>query len=99
MRSAAAINHVLGRLVQLLAQNSISTRRAAVINHSCNLLLLSLRELRYEYWFAKQYPIEGARISAILEHLPKFDIKIPFSPTTVPSEHFNFPKPEGDRTR
>ena len=99
MRSAAAINHVLGRLVQLLSENSISTRRASVIAHSCNLLLRSLRELRYEHWFARQYPIEAARVTKLLELLPPLDFKIPTSPTTVVSEHFNYPKPEGDRTK
>jgi len=98
MRSAAAVNHVLGRLVQLLAENSINTRRASVISNACNLLLRSLRELRYEHWFAKQYPIEAARVTKLLEHLPPLDFDVPTSPTTVPSQHFSYPKPEGDRT-
>jgi len=98
LRSAAAINHVLGRLVQLLAENSVSTRRAAVIAYSCNLLLHSLKELRYEHWYAKQYPIDAAHVTALLRHLPPLDFKVPATPTTVPSEHFSYPKPEGDRT-
>ena len=98
MRSAAAINHVLGRLVQLLAENSISTHRGSVIARTCNLLLQSLKELRYENWYAKQYPIDSARVTELLRHLPPLDFAVPATPTTVPSRHFSYPKPEGDRT-
>jgi len=97
MRSAAAINHVLGRLVRLIAQNSISTRRASVLAYSCNLLLHSLRELRYEHWYAKQYPIDAAKTEALLERLPPLNPDPPPSPTTVPSLHFRPPKVEGER--
>jgi len=98
MRSAAAINHVLGRLVQLLAENSISTRRGSAIARSCQLLLQSLKELRYETWYAKQYPIEAARVTELLRHLPTLEVDVPPSPTTVPSPHFSYPKPPGDKT-
>lgn len=98
-RSAAAINHVLGRLVKLLATNCISSRRASNIAYTCNLLLHSLRELRYEHWYAKQYPIDAARTVALLERLPDLNPNPPARPTTVPSQHFDYPKPEGDRTK
>lgn len=94
MRSAAAINHVLGRLVSLLASNQISTSRASVIAYSCNLLLHSLKELRYEHWYAKTYPHENPPAAALLQHLP------PLNPNPAPAtpQHFSYPKPSGDRT-
>ena len=98
MRSAAAINHVLGRLVQLLAENSISVRRGSMIARTCGLLLQSLKELRYEKWYAKQYPIDSAGVTELLRLLPALDFEIPLSPTTVPSKHFSYPKPPGDKT-
>lgn len=98
LRSAAAINHVLGRLVLLLGNNSISTRRASVIAYACNLLLHSLKELRYEHWYAKTYPHENLSAFELLKHLPPLNPNPSPSPTNTPSEHFSYPKPPGDKT-
>jgi hypothetical protein len=37
-------------------------------------------------------------VTALLNHLPPLNPNPPVSPTTVPSQHFSYPKPEGDRT-
>jgi hypothetical protein len=44
-QTAQGINHALMNLFQLLAQNRISPRRAAVLTHICGLLLRSLPQI------------------------------------------------------
>jgi hypothetical protein len=44
-QTAQGINHALMNLFQLLAQNRISPRRAAVLSHICGLLLRSLPQI------------------------------------------------------
>lgn len=41
-RSPQDINHVLGKLLKLLAANKVSPRRGAVMAYTCNLLLRTL---------------------------------------------------------
>jgi len=103
LRSGAAINHVLSRLVLLLGTNSISTSRASVIARACNLLLHSLKELRYEKWYAKTYPHENLSAVQLLEHLPPLDPKMtPLrrpdpGDTTVQFQHFHESKAPGEK--
>ncbi len=47
-RTAAAINHALGKLFILLAGNRIAPRQAAVLAYICQLLLQSLSEVKNE---------------------------------------------------
>ncbi len=49
-RTATSINHVLGKLLVLLATDRIPPRKAAVIAYICQLLLQSLNETKREYW-------------------------------------------------
>ncbi len=44
-QTAQGINHALMNLYQLLAQNRISPRRAAVLSHICGLLLRTLPQI------------------------------------------------------
>jgi hypothetical protein len=97
LRSGAAINHVLSRLVLLLGENSISTRRAAVIAYSCNLLLHSLKELRYEKWYAKTYPHENLSAVALLDVLPPLKPNPSPNHDAVQFKHFTEPKPAEDK--
>lgn len=47
-RTAAAVNHTLGKLLLLLARNRISPRRGAVLAYTCQLLLQSLGGVKEE---------------------------------------------------
>jgi len=98
LRSGASINFLLGRLLTLLASNSISTSRATVIVRTCHLLLQSLKELRYEHWYAKTYPHENLSATELLKHLPPLNPNPAPTPLNTPSQHFTYPRPEGDRT-
>jgi len=98
LRSGASINFLLGRLVTLLASNSISTSRATVIVRACNLLLQSLKELRYEHWYAKTYPGENLSAAELLKHLPPLNPNPAPTPLNTPSQHFSYPKPSWDKT-
>ena len=49
-RTAAAVNHALGKLLILLAGNRISPRRGAVLAYTCQLLLQSVAAVDKEIW-------------------------------------------------
>ena len=49
-RTAAAVNHALGKLLILLAGNRISPRRGAVLAYTCQLLLQSVASVDKEIW-------------------------------------------------
>jgi hypothetical protein len=49
-RTAASINHVLGKLLVLVNTQRISPRNAAVTAYICQLLLQSLREVKGELY-------------------------------------------------
>jgi len=54
-RSAASVNHVLGKLLILVAGDRVPPRNAAVIAYICQLLLQSLSEVKSEL-----YDVENA---------------------------------------
>ena len=47
-QTAASINHVLGKILVLLAANRMPTRSAATIGYLCQLMLQSLPEVKQE---------------------------------------------------
>ena len=49
-RTAAAVNHALGKLLILLAGNRVSPRRGAVLAYTCQLLLQSVAAVDKEIW-------------------------------------------------
>jgi hypothetical protein len=49
-RSAAAINHFIGKLVIEVSHDRVDTRKAAVLGYLCQLLLQSVTGLRRESW-------------------------------------------------
>lgn len=47
-RTAAAINHALGKLLILSASNLVAPRQAAVLAYICQLLLQTLGDVKHE---------------------------------------------------
>lgn len=50
LRSATAVNHVLGNLTTLLIDNRIDYRKAAVLAYLCQLLLQTVSMAKRERW-------------------------------------------------
>ena len=59
-RTAASINHVLGKLLVLVTTNRITSRNAAVTAYICQLLLQSLTEVKSELYDVRQTPKENS---------------------------------------
>ncbi len=59
-RSAASINHVLAKLLVLLATDRIPPRNAAVLAYICQLLLQSLKEVKHELWNIQHSPNDNS---------------------------------------
>jgi hypothetical protein len=55
-RTDAAINHVLGRVFTLLADNRIDARKASVLGYLCQLMQQSVTDVQREAWGFKQPP-------------------------------------------
>lgn len=53
--TAIAVNHVLGNLLELIADGRIPGRRAALVAYTCQLLLSSLPALKKERHSAEMY--------------------------------------------
>jgi len=50
LRSATAVNHVLGNLTALLTDNRIDYRKALVLGYLCQLLLQTINLAKDERW-------------------------------------------------
>ena len=59
-RTAASINHVLGKLLLLLTTERISPRNAAVSAYICQLLLQSISEVKSELYHVRQTHTQNA---------------------------------------
>ncbi len=66
-RTAASINHALGKLFILLAGNRIAPRQAAVLAYICQLLLQSLSEVKNEVNVACQYDDVHDELARVLD--------------------------------
>jgi hypothetical protein len=66
-RTAAAVNHTLGKLLLLLARNRISPRRGSVLAYTCQLLLQSLGGVREEESIASGFPQIDDREPRVLD--------------------------------
>jgi hypothetical protein len=66
-RTANSVNHVLGKLLVLLATERVSPRNAAVLAYICQLLLQSLSDVKHELWLAKNTPDMKATLKQILK--------------------------------
>ncbi len=66
-RTAASINHALGKLFILLAGNRIAPRQAAVLAYICQLLLQSLSEVKNEVNVAYQYDDVRDELGRVLD--------------------------------
>jgi len=55
-RTDAAINHVLGRVFTLLADNRIDPRKASVLGYLCQLMQQSVTDVQREAWGLKDPP-------------------------------------------
>src|SRR6266849_493773 len=65
-RTATSVNHVLGKLLVLLASERVSPRNAAVLAYICQLLLQSLSDVKHELWLAKDEPDMKKALKQIL---------------------------------
>jgi len=77
-RTKAAINHALGRVFTLLADNRLDTRKAAVLGYLCQLMQQSVTDVQREAWGFKDPPE--------LQHLLKAIDKAPPSQLQNPPE-------------
>ena len=55
-RTDASINHVLGRVFTLLADNRIDARKASVLGYLCQLMQQSVTDVQREAWGLKDPP-------------------------------------------
>ncbi len=62
-QTAQGINHALHNLYQLLAQNRISARRAAVLSHICGLLLRTLPQIDADNAAGIKFPPKNLTIA------------------------------------
>src|SRR5713101_2091970 len=65
-RTGVSINHVLGKLLVLLATDRIPTRNAAVLAYVCQLLLQSLPHIKRERFLDEDTPEEKKALKKIL---------------------------------
>jgi hypothetical protein len=65
-RTATSVNHVLGKLLLLLATDRIPPRNAAVLAYICQLLLQSLSDVKHELYIGKQEPDMKKALKQIL---------------------------------
>jgi len=68
-RTATSVNHVLGKLLVLLATDRVPPRNAAVIAYICQLLLQSLSDVKHELYLGKQEPDMKKALRQVL-HAP-----------------------------
>ncbi len=62
-QTAQGINHALHNLYQLLAQNRISARRAAVLSHICGLLLRTLPQIDADNAAGIKFPPKNLHVA------------------------------------
>jgi hypothetical protein len=62
-QTAQGINHALHNLYQLLAQNRISARRAAVLSHICGLLLRTLPQIDADNAAGIEFPPKNVNVA------------------------------------
>ncbi len=62
-QTAQGINHALHNLYQLLAQNRISARRAAVLSHICGLLLRTLPQIDADNAAGIKFPPKNVNVA------------------------------------
>src|SRR5713101_4767955 len=65
-RTATSVNHVLGKLLVLLAAERVPPRNAAVLAYICQLLLQSLSDVKHELYLGKQEPDMKKALKQIL---------------------------------
>jgi hypothetical protein len=68
-RTATSVNHVLGKLLVLLASDRVPPRNAAVLAYICQLLLQSLSDVKHELYVGKQEPDMKKALRQVL-HAP-----------------------------
>jgi len=69
-RTAAAINHALGRIYVLLAANRISSSQAAVLTYVCQLMLQTLKRVNCELIDATDSKWRDAELFRVIRSLP-----------------------------
>lgn len=70
-QTAAAVNHVLGRLLVLLAANRIPPRNAGTIAYVCQLMLQSLPGVRTESREVQTYDSRMEKLDGLFDSLPE----------------------------
>jgi len=70
-RTAAAINHALGRIFVLLAANRISSNQAAVLTYVCQLMLQSLKRVKLELIDVTDDKWRDAELFRVIKSLPQ----------------------------
>ena len=69
-QSAAAINHVLGRLLVLCAGNRMPSRNAGIIAYICQLLLQSLPGVKHEVREVVDTDFTEKELFKVIDSLP-----------------------------